>query len=1076
MLRISVPQTLSQPFICWRCRTSFQSRRTELPGISSRSSGAQSLRYATSVARARRKAPKTLPSHPPPSPRLPSSAQDTSPPQLFHAIGIRKYFKDWEDQNAASIVLPSELYDLPSPGMIRNSSNRTTDVQNVMNTSPDQEDSDVGGGMSGLADDVLDVGDAREVLLPGDLAIIPLVDGREEAAIFVRDVANTPNYTKRGQFFLRGGLWLATNLKNVKFHVPGFVDPAELDIVKPFIPLLDTLSPEASENILIRTVPSTAGRNLMQKMTRFVSAANTMYQANPYKFDTAHEHLASAKDYRRVTLHEAADVLVGNDVKKDQTGHYPPFVLYAVHSALIGCETGIRCQQRGGTHLGGQYEIAPLSELLNISIVVREVRQHLQYKVTRKNNPPKEPYKNSFTKFLERAQRLIDRSRALRDYTPHGTVGPVRNSVDQIKESKDATATDSTDPSTTMSSLETPSDVLSEIEKFNRFDLLYIRFLELWAGSESFPLQSYNNGIGSMILRETERYAFEDTKFDQTTAWTFLQEIGAIQPWANRATQMLRLDQPRDAIAEEPHDSYRTDIMQGIRKNWGELTIYCIDAVGANELDDGVSIEATDVADEYWVHIHTADPSSRIDPNGTLAKEAQSKWQTAYFADGIVSMLPDQYIKSELSLRKDRPCLTFSARLDKTGKILDTKITAGIVQNVVFLTPTVLDQLIRGQKDPSSKNIITVGSWDASSEPSRPMLKLEQLNSIQESELRLLNMIGEAFAKQRASRGGLPSRPGLQRSLSVSSPGFLLNDPPSRTSYEYRADPAIRLEVEKDGAVDETAKVETVQNLMVLAGHVAARWCHERGIPIPFRASAVYPGAPDSEAFYRNTVLPSLDAQGFAPAEIAMQYQRLCGPVVLSSVPGAHKALGLEKYSRCTSPLRRYEDLLLHWQVEAALLEERRIGETLVGNTKDDFLPFARANIDKILPSIAFGEKFLRQGMRFSEQAWLCRALLRAWKSGAEGLPPTFDFIVETISSYHQSMIGTVPFFLSRCMVQEEVPAYLKGKVNIGDVLEVELKDINVHSGRIEVRALRRLDGLRSQSTDKVGARTINHV
>ena len=89
---------------------------------------------------------------------------------------------------------------------------------------------------------------------------------------------------------------------------------------------------------------------------------------------------------------------------------------------------------------------------------------------------------------------------------------------------------------------------------------------------------------------------------------------------------------------------------------------------------------------------------------------------------------------------------------------------------------------------------------------------------------------------------------------------------------------------------------------MLLAGEAAARFAVERSIPFPFATQA----PPDTRD------LPPGLAGMFA-------LRRCLQPAQLRSVPSLHAGLGLELYAQCTSPLRRYLDLVVHQQLRAYL-------------------------------------------------------------------------------------------------------------------------------------------------------------
>ncbi len=95
---------------------------------------------------------------------------------------------------------------------------------------------------------------------------------------------------------------------------------------------------------------------------------------------------------------------------------------------------------------------------------------------------------------------------------------------------------------------------------------------------------------------------------------------------------------------------------------------------------------------------------------------------------------------------------------------------------------------------------------------------------------------------------------------------------------------------------------EMVTNLMLMAGEATARYCLEREIPVPFASQA-----PPSE--------PA------APEGMAAMYAyvRKFKPTQVKTQPELHAGLGIETYTRVTSPLRRYSDLLTHQQLRAHL-------------------------------------------------------------------------------------------------------------------------------------------------------------
>lgn len=100
---------------------------------------------------------------------------------------------------------------------------------------------------------------------------------------------------------------------------------------------------------------------------------------------------------------------------------------------------------------------------------------------------------------------------------------------------------------------------------------------------------------------------------------------------------------------------------------------------------------------------------------------------------------------------------------------------------------------------------------------------------------------------------------------------------------------------------------------MILAGEVCARVGASLDIPLPYR------GQPDPQ-------LPSKEELERVPeGPCRMTMLRSCMPrsILAADKPIRHAGLGLDGYVQVTSPIRRYGDMLAHWQLKASLRGEK---------------------------------------------------------------------------------------------------------------------------------------------------------
>lgn len=848
--------------------------------------------------------------------------------------------------------------------------------------------------------------------------------GQQQAlAIYIRDLDST------SQFYTVAGQWIHCSSQDAQFYVPGFVPAQELDKIIPYLPTTPQIQSSKISQTNLQSVPREVGKPLIDKMAKFWAQSDSVYQSVATRLDNAYSLTAHVRFFGYATLDEIAKTLLPEDTTRNNDGMFPPHVLYAVHRSLLRDDIGFRPQSRGTLRAGGQYEILPKNYRKGVDTVRDWVREYEESNIA--IGRPDKDATGAIRSFVSRARKLVDESRKIRQFTTHGIIGPLPSrSEDQGVDHKNSV----------------------QGQKFDEVDMEIIRFMKAWAALDSFTLRSSLNGTGSAILRAIRRYPDDLTP---VTAWTMLQEIGAIAPWENRAVYELRMDSPPFNRSAEVIFDELSDKLERIRKPPGPSPVYCIDDPGAHEIDDGISIGPSDAPDEFWIHIHTADPAAFITPESAAARRAQTVAETVYMPERVVPMLFKGFVNSKVSLDSGRPCLNFSAKMNMDGDILEYNVDAGILPKVVYLSYDVLKGIVSETDRPDRNHL----SYEVGPPmppvvgPFRRMRGPDDISDGQKQDLRLLEKIGNARAAKLKARGGV-SGGGSGLSVAVDLNKGEIFHSSSKYSYRYQNDPTILLRT--DGVDEEInrssyAQGNTVQNFMLVAGEVAARWCSERGIPVPYRVTPRNHDTIDPTEFYIQNVIPSMDENGNPSTEALFSYMKLLG-VQPSSTPGPHVAIGVDMMAKCTSPLRRYGDLLLHMQVEAALLKEHEQKKSLVGNTRDDFLPFSKNQLDDLLPQLDTRERLISYGKRQADRHWICQYLVRAWKFGEGQLPSKLPYLVTRVDPTRSRVFGTLMTFATsaECVVSEEQFVNMKE----GEKFEVELEDVNVYLRSIKVKLL----------------------
>ena len=160
--------------------------------------------------------------------------------------------------------------------------------------------------------------------------------------------------------------------------------------------------------------------------------------------------------------------------------------------------------------------------------------------------------------------------------------------------------------------------------------------------------------------------------------------------------------------------------------------------------------------------------------------------------------------------------------------------------------------------------------------------------------------------------------------------------------------------------LDDSPARQLVAEMMILAGEVAGRYGQAHNIVLPFR------GQPQPE-------LPSNEELVQLPAgPVRSCAMRRCMPKSeMSITPIRHAGLGLQIYTQATSPIRRYSDLLTHFQLKAHLRGEAP--------------PFSSEDLKEVMMSVTTATQEVtlveRQTNRYWSLEYLRRHADQVWQT-----------------------------------------------------------------------------------------------
>jgi len=256
--------------------------------------------------------------------------------------------------------------------------------------------------------------------------------------------------------------------------------------------------------------------------------------------------------------------------------------------------------------------------------------------------------------------------------------------------------------------------------------------------------------------------------------------------------------------------------------------------------------------------------------------------------------------------------LTFSFKVDSKGDITDYQVRAALIKNLHILRYDDVD-LTMGFKPPLKHFPFGV------SDIVRPLPV--HIDSVHLHNLRALNEVADRLVTARLRLPTFTQSPPIV-SISLSQQPPVPPPFDFRKPTEYRGFPKLTYALSSNSALDVGSR-RLVSEMMKAACRVASLFCLERGVPVLRRASNRITTKTEEDF---EKLLSTRDANGYVNHMDVIRLEAHTPPATSTLEPKMHWGLGVpegEGYVRVTSPLRRYSDLVSHWQIKHALLDPR---------------------------------------------------------------------------------------------------------------------------------------------------------
>ncbi|EFC50044.1 predicted protein [Naegleria gruberi] len=375
-------------------------------------------------------------------------------------------------------------------------------------------------------------------------------------------------------------------------------------------------------------------------------------------------------------------------------------------------------------------------------------------------------------------------------------------------------------------------------------------------------------------------------------------------------------------IVEEARNSIMSasDPDSKIRKDLRHLTVFTIDEYPkTTEVDDGVSIEVKN--GEYYIYVHIADVTRYIDQGSSIDKEAQKRVSSVYLPDIKFSMIAADLSANILSLSdlKENFSLTFSSKINSDGSLSEWDVFPAILGKVKKVDYSMADNIIEN----------TVQAEPEVQQAFEHMVKV--------ANLRFAFRMGKG-----ATPPTLTPRPKVyvsdsEKNIEVS------------TTFEELVSPSRRL----------------VQEFMIAANEIGGFYAHQHDIAVPYRGTRTVttdlPPLLSNEEMQKilslRTNLPEKDV-----CELVVDSNKKFYPIAgvcINQSPKFHQGIGSANYVQVTSPIRRYSDLMVHYQLKAQMRGEKQ--------------PFTWDEIQEMIFAIEPTTRAINSLQKKSERFWLLK-------------------------------------------------------------------------------------------------------
>ncbi len=440
--------------------------------------------------------------------------------------------------------------------------------------------------------------------------------------------------------------------------------------------------------------------------------------------------------------------------------------------------------------------------------------------------------------------------------------------------------------------------------------------------------------------------------------------------------------------------------------------IFTIDGEHSKDFDDAISIERGENG-AFILGVHIADVSHYVRKGTALDEEALSRGTSVYLLDRVIPMLPEELSNSLCSLNEGVIRLALSCFMEITpaGKVISHRIVKSAIRSCHRLTYPQVNRMLEENDEALIRQYEDI-IWD----------------------LREMKKLAQTMRELRTKKGSID--------FEVGEAEIELNAAGKPVGIQLR---------------EQRTAEKLIEEFMITCNNTVAEVFAQAELPFIYRIHEV----PDDERIRELSIflsnfgyrLPVGEKRKGTSAEniINRVTLRSLKKAIYSTQNAGHFGLASEAYSHFTSPIRRYPDLAAHRIITDYI--EGRMDDKGLGKLEAELAEIAKHSSERERNAIDAE----RQVDAMKKAEYMQQFIGKSYEAVVSGVANSAIFVelentVEGIIPLSEMKSDYFVYYKELyCVIGERT----KKRVNLGDVVTVKVKEVDVEHARVEFSLLK---------------------